>query len=448
MRRFWIGLGIVAVALVAAILGLNLWVNSYLRSEAFRRLVTAKAGEALRADADCQPLDWSGSSVFSGALTARGEPGAPLETLDAEQVRANVDWRAIFDGAWRIDHMDIVRLDVKVRTDRRRAATATEPGPGPDAPPPPRSFIPHRFVLDRISVQDANADLGAFGRLRNVPLTVQPEGNGWIFDGRGGKVELPARPSLAIDSFRVRLQQNVVYLTDAALRLGAGGTVAASGEVGGSRGPYDLHFEWRNVAAADVLDATWRSRVGGTVSGSADRLGRAGRSPLTTGKFFLADGTLEGLPVQKQIANFTRSPQFERMPLREVSGDFTIDDATTTVRNFVLESPGLLRIEGGCRIGADGALRGSFRVGVTSQSLQWLPGSQEKVFVTGGAGYLWTDIEVGGTLEQPTENLSGRLARALGERAVDTGVDLIEKAPDHAADAVDKALDILLPLIR
>src|SRR5260221_11371039 len=100
MRRAWIGLGILFGLLVVGILGLNLWVHSYLRSEAFRKLVAAKTGQALKADADYQPLDWAGSSVFSQSLTARGESGTPLESLDAEQVRANGDWKAIFHGAW------------------------------------------------------------------------------------------------------------------------------------------------------------------------------------------------------------------------------------------------------------------------------------------------------------------------------------------------------------
>lgn len=446
MRRVWIALGIFVVLLAGVVVGLNLWIHSYLRSDDFRRLVAAKTGQALRADVDYQPLDWSGSSVFSAAMTARGESGVALENLEAGQVRANIDWRAIFDGAWRVDRLDIVRLDAKLRTAAQKAESAGEPGPKPDAAPPRKGWLPNRFQLDRVSVQDANAEIGAIGRLRNVTLTVQPEGDGWVFDGRGGKLELPPR-ELGIDSFRVRLHQNVVYLTDAALRLGGNGAISASGELGGVDGPFVAHLEWRDVSAADVLEGEWKSRLTGTISGRADTRGRVNQPPITMGKFFLADGTLEGIPVQRQIAKFTRSPQFERMPLREVSGDFATDGVTTTVRNFVLESPGLLRVEGRVRLGANGKLDGHFRVGVTSQSLQWLPGSQEKIFTVSENGYLWTNVKIGGTVGKPSEDLSDRLARAVGEQVIDTGVELLRQAPDHATDAVDKAIEILSPLI-
>ena len=447
MRRLWIGLGILVVLLAAGLLGLNFWVQAYLRSAAFRQLVMAKTGESLRADVDSQPFEWSGPSVFSAALTGHGESGAPLESLDAEQVRANIDWQAIFHGAWRVSRIDIVRLDAKVRTAGQQAATAAEPGPTPEPPPPKRGLLPNRFELDRVSVQDANVAFGEMGNLRNTALVMQPEGNGWVFDGTGGKLEFPARPTLDVSAFRVRLQQGVVYLTNAALRLGATGALTTSGEVGGPRGPYDLQVQWQNVDAADVLDATWKERLSGTISGEAEILGRTGLPPLTKGKFSLVNGQLAGLPVQKEIAKFTRSPQFDHMPLSELSGDYAMDGVTTTVSNFVAESPGLLRIEGACRIGANGTIDGRFRVGVTSQSLQWLPGSQEKVFTVADRGYLWTDVTIGGTLEQPTEDLSARLARALGEQVIDTGVQILQGAPSDATDAAKKAIDLLSPLI-
>lgn len=433
--------------LVAGILGLNLWVHSYLRSEGFRKLVAAKTGEALKADADYQPFDWAGSSVFSQSLTAQGESGTPIESLDAEQVRANVDWKAIFHGAWRVERIDVVRLDLKIRSEGQKAASAAVRGPTPEPQPPKRGFLPTRFQLDGVDVQNANIALGAQANIRGTVLKMRPEGSGWVFDGSGGKLDLAARQPLEIGSFRVRLQQGVVYLTDSDFHLGASGSLKISGEIGGPDAPYDLNFEWQNVDSSDVLDAAWKDRIHGTLSGKARTLARPGRSSVTTGNFLLTDGLLTGLPVQKEIAQFTRSPQFERMPLQLVSGDFTYDGAATAVKNFVAESQGLLRLEGNFRVGGNGSLDGTFRVGVTSQSLQWLPGSQEKVFITSENGYLWTTVKVGGNLQSPIEDLSARLAQAMGEQVIDTGVELIKGAPSNAADTVNKALEILSPLI-
>lgn len=447
MRRLWIVLGLLVVLLVAAAIGLNLWVKAYLRSDAFRQLVSAKTGEALRARAEFQPLSWSGSSVFSPALDAEGEPGGTLEKLSAQQVRANVDWRAIFDGAWRVTRIEVVRLDAALRTEVEREASEHEPGPTPEAPPPKKGFLPNRFELGEIDVQEADFAVGGFGKIRNSALVMRPDGSGWVFDGRGGKLLLTGHPSLDIANFRLRLQHGGLYVTDASLRLGETGVLELSGEIGTAGKDYDLRVEWSDVDAAEVLDETWRKRLSGTLAGHAKSIQPKGGVATTTGDFLLSDGRLEGLPVQVQIADFTRTPQFRHMPVHEISGKFTQREGGVEIRDFVMESRGLLRIEGGCTVGPNGELAGDFQVGVTPQTLQWLPGSRERVFVVSRNGYLWTTLRVGGTVDRPTEDLSGRLARAMGDEIIETGTNLIKQAPDKADEVLERALEVLSPLI-
>jgi len=447
MRRLLLALGLFFGLLVIALVGLDLWVNAYLRSDAFRALVAAKTGDALHADTVYQKLDWSGSSVFSSEVTARGADGSPIQSLDAGQVRANVDWRAIFGGAWRVDDLEITRLELQLRSPAQSQAAEVSAEATPRPAPPKQGFLPNRFELARVFVQDASVSVGSSGQIRHSELTINPEGSGWLFDGSGGQLELTGRQTLDIERFRIRLQQGVAYVTNAALRLGANGSITGSGEIGDPNTPFDVQLNWQNIDVADVLDSTWKSRLTGVVSGQAHCVARPGRSPLTTGSFKVSDGQLQGIPVQKQIADFTRSPQFEHMPVQEISGNFSTDGTTTTVTNFVLESQGLVRVEGECRIGPNGGLSGTFQVGVTSQCLEWLPGSQERVFVVSRNGYLWTMVNVGGTIESPTEDLSSRLAKAVGEELIGTGAHLIESAPDHATDAARKAVDLLSPLI-
>jgi hypothetical protein len=244
------------------------------------------------------------------------------------------------------------------------------------------------------------------------------------------------------------LQQGVLYVTEVDLRSGEGGRLAVTGEVGGPEGPFAIRLEWTGVDSAALLAPEWRERLSGKVSGDVDLTGREGREALAVGKFLLTEGTLVGLPMQREIATFTRSPQFERIPLHEVSGEFVVDGGRTVVRNFVAESKGLLRLEGEVRIGAGGELAGDFQIGVTPQTLQWLPGSQERVFTESRSGYRWTSLTVGGTVVRPTEDLSGRLAGATVDEAVAVGTRLLEEAPERARDAVGEVLDILAPLWR
>jgi len=224
------------------------------------------------------------------------------------------------------------------------------------------------------------------------------------------------------------------------MRLGDSGKVTASGE---SSGGGKLQVSWEGVKTADVLSGEWRKRLDGVLSGHAvvtfpDR---------ATGAFQLQDGRLENVPLLATVADFTGNPAFRRMPLQTISGDFTCERGSLQIRNFAAESKGLLRIEGFAILGKSGELDGHFQIGVTPQSLQWLPGSRARVFTTSRNGYVWTDLIVGGTLDNPREDLSTRLAAAMGAQVIDLGTGLIQDPSGAAEKGVKGVLDILQPFV-
>src|SRR4029077_20144862 len=101
-RAIWISLASVLVLIVLGALVASLMISRFLRSEAFRKLMGDKIGEALYSEAYYSPLHWSGPSLFVDSLKATGLEGSIVQSLRADQVRADVNWRAIFQGAWRV----------------------------------------------------------------------------------------------------------------------------------------------------------------------------------------------------------------------------------------------------------------------------------------------------------------------------------------------------------
>ena len=74
-----------------------------------------------------------------------------------------------------------------------------------------------------------------------------------------------------------------------------------------------------------------------------------------------------------------------------------------------------MRIEG--RLDVLGRnLNGSFRLGLTPGTLARIPGAETRVFLPGEEGLLWSNILITGTLDDPEEDLSGRLIAAAGAR--------------------------------
>lgn len=449
LRYLWVFLGVVALLLAVAFLVISSRVHSFLRSEDFRKLVSEKTGDAFRAEAQYAPLRWAGDSVFSDSLKATGNPGSIVAGIEASQVRASVNWRAIFEGAWRVEDVDVLNFQGTFRPG--------SPEAGKDGGDPPvvasgfAKWLPSRFELGRLSIGKAQINfLGANGQpiiaLSDSVIKVQPNGSAWSIDGNSGTLRLPSLPVLNVSSFRTRIQGSTFFLTDASFRLGDTGKISASGEFADTS---KLRVQWDQVDIAPFLASEWKDRFSGIMAGTSDiSWPSSGVADATaTGKFRVTEGLVQNVSTLEEVAKFTSAPQFKRMPVQEFSGDYRWSKGNLVLTNLVLESKGLLRVEGTCSISANGALDGQLRVGVTSQSLQWLPGSQERVFTVAQNGYLWTNVRIGGTLDSVHEDLSSRLVNAAGQQVIETGAKAIENLPNATKGGVKDVLNILSPLI-
>jgi len=430
-----------AVFLLSALVAIPAWFGSYIRSEEFRGMLADKTGGAFGSKAGFSPIRWEGSSAYSESATLEGLPTSPLKSLAAREIRAEVNWRAAFSGAWRVEDLTIARLDGEWR---KPATDATSPTVGPVSSPPGippvlAGFLPSRFELGSLTVASAGLRF-AGAAIAGTTLTIKPDGRGWMFDGKGGRFTSPWTPDLAITDFRLREQGSDFFLTQGNLRLGTSGKIAVSGEsAAGGR----LLLSWDGVATSDVLKSEWTRRVQGILSGNAT----LSAPDVCRGVAVLRDARLENIPLLATVADFTKNPSFRRMPLQEVRGEFAWENGNWRVEKFSAESKGLLKVEGSAVIAKEGDLVGTFQIGVTAQTLQWLPGSRERVFTAARDGYLWTDLKLGGTIEKPTENLSERLMAAMGEQIIETGGEIIKNAPASAVDGVRGVLDMLRPLV-
>jgi hypothetical protein len=234
-------------------------------------------------------------------------------------------------------------------------------------------------------------------------------------------------PAVNVVSFRSRTQGDMFFLTDAHFQLGESGKISASGEFGDNS---RLHVEWSQVDVDPFLQEPWRSRLSGVLAGTSSiewpESGiAAGRA---VGNFRLTDGVAENIEMLEQVATFTGAPQFRRMPLQELSGTYEWTRSLLKITNLVAESKGLMRLEGSCNITENENLSGLLRVGVTPQTLQWLP-------ACGSASSRSLRMAIcGRTLDRriTAESAGGpfpRLAAAVRDEAIQQGRRLIEQCP-------------------
>jgi len=449
-RILWITLAVPLLAAVAACLGISAWMNNYLRSSDFRKLIETKTGEAFHGEATYGPLHWAGSSVFSDSLGVEGEPGSIVHSIQADQIRAEVNWRAAFTGAWRVDRIEVVNLDATFQPGSQAAPPEHRTPPAPQSWL--RSLLPSRFELGELQIAKGRLSfLGPSGGnailVDGPAITVRPSGSGWTVDGMRGDLTVPQLPKMDITSFRSRIQNGSFFLTDGQLRLGESGKVQASGEFADTS---KLQAQWDHVDISQFLPPEWQSRLSGLTVGTTEASWPATglQDGKITGTFRLSDGLIQNLATLEKIATFTGAPQFRRMPVQQFSTDYRWEKGDLTLTNLIVESRGLLRVEGTCAVAKNGGIDGSFRVGVTPQTLQWLPGSRERVFTIAENGYLWTNVRVGGTLQSMKEDLSPRLANAMKNEVIEQGTRALEVLPDAAKKGAKGVLDALTPLLQ
>jgi hypothetical protein len=417
-RRLGLVAGILMVLAVVGLVGFRLWLGRYLHGEPFRRLISAATAQALRADGEYLPLHWTGNAAYTDGFAARGRAESLIAQLRADQIRAEVEMTGWWRPQWRVSHLEIQRVNA---TFQRPVTVANEPG---------AAAAGKRLELGPIGVREANlawpVSEGVTGQVRRVQGQLLLGGNDWEATGNGGELQVTGWPALLIEQFRLVSRPGAVHVKESQLRLTDGGRVELTGEVPLCGREFDVVIGFAEVPVRNWLPADWRAAMAGVASGSANVRGRSLADVVATGKINVTGGKLEALPVLDRIALFTQTEQFRSVRLEKASAEFDWQEKRLTVRKLLLESPGLLRVEGGCVVENE-TMDGEFDVGVAASTLQWLPGSRTQVFTVDRDGYLWTKVKVRGPLKNLQEDLSARLVAAAGKEILDTGKGLLEQ---------------------
>lgn len=421
-------------------------IERYLRSDRFRQFVSAKTGETLHAATEVAPFSFADMSFYTEEVKASGGTDAAFSEMRLEQVRADVSTRRFSERVWQVEQVSVQRLDV--RLDGPRAPLA-ELALSPEKASASTSsgWLPNRVEIGTATIQDTNLTW-AEGSLRGTKLTLSPRDGGWNIAADGGQIAQTGLPPIDLANAQLRYRAPTLFVQSSELRQSGGGAAKVTGEVRPGEA-LDLHAVLAGISIAPLLAPDWRLRLHGNISGEIDCRSRlpAPGPPAISGKVTLANGQLEALPVLDEIAAFTRLQQFKRLPLSQASADFRQENGRLTVQNLVAESAGLIRIEGNFSVVSE-TIEGTFQVGVTPSSLQWLPGSQERVFTTARGGYVWTPVRLTGPLAKPIEDLSPRLTAAAQGAVIERVQTTVQDGVKTGKDAVKSALDFLMPLVK
>ncbi len=449
-----LGAGALLVLTVIGLIIARARVEAYLRSEQFRSFAADKAGRALHANATFVGLKAEGLDFFCEHFRAEGAREASFSILELQQPRASVSLRRFFEGIWQVDHVSAQRLDLHLNGARIAAPVSPRPDTTPHASQNPGGWMPTRVEIGGATIREVNFSWGdgpTQGSLTGSQLAATPREQGaWSLKTAGGRFLSPGLPPLQLNSAQVLYRQPTVFLQTAVLESpaapagesGGPGSIRVSGEIAPTAG-LNLQCELTRVSVTPFLPEDWRARLHGNLTGELTARGPDAQSLKIDAKLQLHNARIEALPVLDKIALFTRLQQYRQLSLSKASAECTKQGGRLEVRNFLAESSGLIRIEGRFSV-QDEKIDGFFQVGVTPASLQWLPGSQEKIFTEARDGYVWTPMRLEGPVQNPADDLSPRLAAAAQAAIVEKAQDGAVKTIRSGVDAAKSVLDSLL----
>jgi len=468
---------------VGGIFSLRLWVDHYLKSDAFTAQVNAAASGALEADCRIESISWQGSSAYAGTFEATGRESAAFRRLTLSDLRADLDTSAFWDRTWRVNQVKIAQVTADFSESGQPSGAEppakSDPPAAPAAPGWLQHWLPTRAVIGPVNVdrfdfvKAASADVPAMdGRGFTLELKPNLKPPSMEVTGRSGEIRVggtsrPLKLSRLHGTVRpdsAALDQVEGTLEDASLN--AEGTVSF-------HVPGDLRLKLRlNGASLERwLPEDWLKKCSGMASTTATLQGdwRQPQTLRAEGDFQIRDALLQALPMLDIIAKKTQNASFLRMQIKEATGQFERRKADDwQVRRLRADAPGLLRLKGKVDVGPGGALQGALLLGIVPGTLRYLAGAEQTVFVSadrfsaqpgqGGAlsgddtGLLWCAFTLTGTLEAPVEDLSDRLALAWFNATVEQVENLSMEAAATAArtgvNAANTVLEAAPPLLE
>lgn len=445
----WLGgfLLILGAVLVLALPSLVAgYIQRFLRSDAFPALVEKQLESRFGGHASIASPVWQNDAATSSDVDIETAAGWQIA---ARELRAALDFGAIRRGAWHIqsagaDEITLSRIPASPKESSHQAEHA-----GADLPSWISRYIPTVTEVDGFDCDRFGLTHGAW-QLAESRLHLSSYSSATTSPGRftipgqlsGGTLRTPVTPpsqkqplQLEIVSATLRLADDKIQITDSSLRWKDRAKASMHGSVRfGS--DWQATVKATQVPVSEFLAEAWQSSLSGQLEGQTDFTGGAGRPMTWQADVALKDGVLSTLPILEKLATYTRMERFKRLSL---------DIATATVKphpgggtqleKIIVQSNGLLRIEGSLTLLPGDQIAGDFMVGVTSEALRWIPGAESRIFIethpSGPPGLHWTRVKIAGSVQSPQEDLSARLIGAAGMSLVlDTPAAALNKATD------------------
>lgn len=439
-----VGLGSFIVLLAVAYYQLL----SHLQSPAFCRRLSEYAQKNLKAEharlGDTLQIEGNRISLPEVELTHTNM----LQKLTARGINMEIDRGALWDQCLALRKLTVeeaeLRLALQNSTHPARGSVSV-PQQGPAQIPAPipakqassgslsSSVMPNRFSLELFECQDSDVylQLGELDySLHGCISTATPQRklgrNVWQINLENGRLHTPFTflRDTSIKNATLITSPREISLTESRLLL-TPGELRVRGSYNHSTKRWSTILRANKANIARILNADWKKRLHGEMYGELELTGLGITPTRGNGFISLQRGVLEGLPILSQLPfNNTYPYRTLKLDKAECRLSYPYNDPAHNIRNAWLfdkidirSANGLLQVQGHVIIGTDRSLSGTLSIGLPEnrfndiqlQLVSGLVGQKDEL------GYMWFKLNLSGTLDDPQEDLSVRLATIISQ---------------------------------
>ena len=389
--------------------------TSYLESDAFRVAMEKETAKGLHfPQASYAPIRRIGALTAQSDNFKADHGQKAMKALDAHGITAKFDPWGVFLRQWRFTDVRVQSGNVEIQIYEAN----------PEAVPRKpwfAIFLPNRVYLEKIESEQANITwrfrherAGFFG----TQLLITPNGRDFEYVVTGGRLKMAVVPDLDLRRTHILITKTLltVYDLDLASDSRSDESIRAQGSAGlGQDKSVDVKANFNSVPIRQWLPAEWKGRLKGSAFGDVQWTGKDAKleSSFGEGSLRIRNGRVDNVPLLNKLAELARKKSFERLDLNECSLGFAWHYSEIEIKDVTIEEKGKFRIEGEISVKRR-LLRGTIKLGLTREYLDWLP-NPEEVFSRRSGGYLWTEVRVSGTIDEPRQDLSERIIELFKE---------------------------------
>jgi hypothetical protein len=387
----------------------------YVEGDAFRIAMEEETAKGLHfPQAHYAPIRRTGAFTAASDSFGADNGQKAMKSLDAHSITAKFDPCGVFLRQWRLEGVHVQSGDVEIQI--------YEAYPEPVRPKPWFSiFLPNKVYLKKIQSDQANItwrfrgeQAGFFG----TQLLITPNGRDFEYVATGGRLKMAIVPGLDLRRTHLLITKTLltVYDLDLASDSHSEESIRVQGRAGLSQDKsIDVKANFNSVPVRQWLPEEWKGRVKGSAFGDIHWTGKDPKPETSSGEGSLRidNGRVDDVPLLNKLAELAQKKSFERLDLNECSLAFGWHYSEIDIKDITVEEKGKFRIEGDISVNRR-VLRGTIKLGLTREYLDWLP-NPEEVFSRRSSGYVWTDVHLSGTIDDPRQDLSQRIIELFKE---------------------------------